>query len=101
MKEIQDVLRLDLFKWRIGGHINDSALGVQLSNGVFANIDSLSERFVWNDLIKLRVDRDPNLEILGCPFIFFGLHLHLAADAAALPIGFSFLRFLNCRYAQD
>ncbi len=97
MDKSKDVFRFDFLERGIGNDVNDAAFGVQLGNRVFANIGTLSEFLVGNDLIHLRVDRNAQLQLLLAAFELVRLHFHLAADAAALPVRFALLGFAGWR----
>ena len=101
MQEAKKVFGLDFFEGGICNDINNAAFGVELCDRVFADIDTLPEILVGNDLIHPRVDRNMDFELLLTALELGGLLFHLAADAAALQIRLALFGTLYGRDAQD
>jgi hypothetical protein len=80
---------------RSGEDVDHAAFGVQFGDGVLADILSACEFGRWDDGVRLRVDHDAHFQFLLSALEFFGFRFHFPADAAALPIGFALLGFLD------
>ena len=82
-----------------GEDVDHAAVGAELLDSVLANILMHGEGVIRFDDIDFGVDDDAHFQCLCRALELFGFELALAADAAALPIGFAFLCFLNGGHA--